>query len=161
MEMNTRIQVEHPVTEAITGIDLVKQQIKIAATKKLTLNQEDVTVSGHAIEFRINAEDHTKNFAPCPGKIDLFLPPGGKGVRCDSFVYPGYKVPAQYDSLIGKLIVWGLDREEAIQRAKRALEEFIIDGIPTTIPFHKQVLENTSFIKGDYDTHFIDREFPS
>jgi acetyl-CoA carboxylase biotin carboxylase subunit len=161
MEMNTRIQVEHPVTEAITGIDLVKQQIKIAATKKLALNQEDVTFSGHAIEFRINAEDHTKNFAPCPGKIDLFLPPGGKGVRCDSFVYPGYKVPAQYDSLIGKLIVWGLDREEAIQRAKRALEEFIIDGIPTTIPFHKQVLENTSFIKGDYDTHFIDREFPS
>ena len=158
MEMNTRIQVEHPVTEAITGIDLVKQQICIAANDKLSLQQEDIHFSGHAIEFRVNAEDHTKNFAPRPGKIDLFLPPGGKGVRTDSFVYPGYQVPANYDSLIGKLVVWALDRDEAIQRSKRALQEFIIDGIPTTIPFHQLVLENEKFIKGDYDTHFVDNE---
>ncbi len=158
MEMNTRIQVEHPVTEAITGIDLVKQQICIAAHDKLSLKQEDVHFTGHAIEFRINAEDHTKGFAPCPGTINLFLPPGGKGVRNDSFVYPGYKIPSNYDSLIGKLIIWGQTRDEAIQRGKRALEEYIIDGVATTIPFHQIVLENKTFINGDYDTNFIDSE---
>jgi acetyl-CoA carboxylase, biotin carboxylase subunit len=158
MEMNTRIQVEHPVTEAITGIDLVKQQICIAAHDKLMLKQEDVKFTGHAIEFRINAEDHTKGFAPCPGTIELFLPPGGKGVRNDSFVYPGYRVPPNYDSLIGKLIVWGQTRDEAIKRGRRALEEYIIDGVATTIPFHQIVLANPRFIDGNYDTNFIDKE---
>ena len=158
MEMNTRIQVEHPVTEMVTGIDLVKEQIKIAFTKKLHLKQSDIKMTGHAIEFRINAEDHKKDFMPSPGEITLFLPPGGKGVRTDSFVYPGYNVPTSYDSLIGKLIVWASDREEAIKRGKRALEEFIIDGIKTTIPFHEIVLRNDAFISGDFDTGFVDKE---
>lgn len=156
MEMNTRIQVEHPVTEAITGVDLVKQQIKIASTKKLSLKQSDISFTGHAIEFRVNAEDYERDFQPCPGTVELFLPPGGKGVRVDSFVYPGFKVPTQYDSLIGKLIIWGNDRDEAIMRSKRALEEFVIDGVVTTIPFHEMVLDNPDFISGDFDTHFVD-----
>ncbi len=158
MEMNTRIQVEHPVTEAITGIDLVKQQIAIATNNTLMLIQDDVHFNGHAIEFRINAEDHTRNFMPCPGVVDLFLPPGGKGVRTDSFIYPGFKIPTQYDSLLAKLIVWGTDRAEALSRSRRALEEFIIDGVPTTIPFHQQVLAHPKFIEGDYDTHFVENE---
>ena len=157
MEMNTRIQVEHPVTELITSIDLVKEQIRIAATGKLLLQQSDIRFHGHAIEFRINAEDHTRHFAPCPGKINLFLPPGGIGVRVDSHIYPGYVVPPFYDSLLGKLIVWGSDRTEAIARAKRALDEFIIDGVHTTIPFHIQVLQHPQFISGDFDTSFIEK----
>jgi acetyl-CoA carboxylase biotin carboxylase subunit len=159
MEMNTRIQVEHPVTEMVTGVDLVKEQIRIAATKKLTLKQTDIKMNGHAIEFRINAEDSENKFMPAPGEVTLFLPPGGKGVRTDSFVYPGYKVPTSYDSLIGKLIIWAQDREEAIKRGKRALEEFIIDGIKTTIPFHEKVLRNKNFISGHFDTGFIEKEF--
>ena len=158
MEMNTRIQVEHPVTEMVTGIDLVKEQIKIAFTKKLHLKQSDIKMTGHAIEFRINAEDYEKEFMPSPGEITLFLPPGGKGVRTDSFVYPGYNVPTAYDSLVGKLIVWAHDREEAISRGKRALEEFIIDGIKTTIPFHEIVLRNDAFIAGEFDTGFVEKE---
>jgi len=156
MEMNTRIQVEHPVTEGITNVDLIKEQIHIAATKTLRLKQEDIEFRGHSIEFRINAEDHTKNFMPSPGKITLFLPPGGKRVRTDSHAYPEYTVPPYYDSLIAKLIVWGNDREEALKRAERALDEFIIDGIPTTIPFHKEVLQTEVFKKGLATTKFLD-----
>jgi len=156
MEMNTRIQVEHPVTEMITGIDLVKEQIRIACTKKLTLTQDDVSINGHAMEFRVNAEDYKNNFMPCPGTVELFLPPGGKGVRTDSFIYPGFKIPPQYDSLVGKLIVWGKDRAETIQRAKRALDEFVIDGVTTVIPFHQKVLKHKKFIQGDFDTHFVE-----
>lgn len=157
MEMNTRIQVEHPVTEMITSIDLLKEQIRIAATGTLLLQQSDIQFHGHAIEFRINAEDPTRHFAPCPGKINLFLPPGGIGVRVDSHIYPGYIVPPYYDSLLGKLIVWGSDRTEAIARAKRALDEFIIDGVHTTIPFDIQVLQHPQFIKGEFDTSFIEK----
>ena len=157
MEMNTRIQVEHTVTEMVTTIDLVKEQIKIAATNKLELKQSDIKWSGHAIELRINAEDHEKNFAPCPGLIKLFLPPGGIGVRVDSYIYPGYTVPPYYDSLLGKLIVWGHDRKEAIARALRALDEFVIDGVKTTIPFHVDVLQHPRFVSGDFDTHFVDK----
>jgi acetyl-CoA carboxylase, biotin carboxylase subunit len=159
MEMNTRIQVEHPVTEMITGIDLIKQQISIAANNRLDLKQEDITFSGHAIEFRINAEDHERNFIPNPGKVELFFPPGGKGVRNDSYVYPEYVVTPNYDSLIGKLIIWGQDREEAIMRSKRALEEYAVEGIKTTIPFHQLVLENEQFNSGDFDTSFVDDHF--
>ena len=156
MEMNTRIQVEHPVTEMVTNVDLVKEQIRVAYTKKLTLSQSDVSFEGHAIEFRINAEDPKRGFMPSPGMIKLFLPPGGAGVRVDSFVYPEYVVPPNYDSLVAKLIIWGKDREEAICRSKRALEEFIVDGIETTIPFHLNVLDNELFVQGKFDTHFVD-----
>ena len=113
------------------------------------------------MEFRINAEDFKKNFMPCPGVVDLFLPPGGKGVRTDSFIYPGFKVPAQYDSLLGKLIVWGKDRSETLQRANRALEEFVIDGVTTVIPFHQKVIKHPAFIKGDFNTHFVDKHLES
>ena len=157
MEMNVRVQVEHPVTEMITTIDIVKEQIKIAYTKKCTIKQSDVTFRGHAIELRINAENYRKNFAPSPGKVELYLPPGGPGVRFDSFLYPGYNVPTNYDSLLGKLIVWGRDREEAIARALRALDEFVIDGVITTVPFHEIVLQNTKFINADFDTSFVDK----
>lgn len=157
MEMNTRIQVEHPVTEMISSVDLVKEQILIAATGTLRLTQSDIQLRGHSIEFRINAEDHTRHFAPCPGKINLFLPPGGMGVRVDSHIYPGYVVPPYYDSLLGKLIVWGEDRNDAIARAKRALDEFIIDGVHTTTPFHTLVLQHPQFISGDFDTSFIEK----
>ncbi len=161
MEMNTRIQVEHPVTEVVTSMDLVKEQIQIAATKRMDFKQKDITFSGHCIELRINAEDHTKNFAPSPGRIDLFLPPGGIGVRVDTHIYPGYVVPSHYDSLLGKLIVWGKDRSEAIARAIRALDEFVISGVATTIPFHLQVLRHPKFISGQFDTSFVDKEFLS
>ncbi len=156
MEMNTRVQVEHTITEMITGVDIVKEQIRIAYTGKLRLKQKDIEFRGHAIELRINAEDPDKNFAPCPGVIDLFLPPGGFGVRIDSHIYPGYQVPPHYDSLLGKLIVWGNDREEAIARAIRALDEFVIDGVKTTIPFHQWVLCHPKFQSGDISTHFIE-----
>ncbi|MCP4049588.1 MAG: acetyl-CoA carboxylase biotin carboxylase subunit [bacterium] len=159
MEMNTRIQVEHPVTEMVTSIDLVKEQISIAATGSLSLKQQDILLSGHSIEFRINAEDYLHNFVPCPGKINLFYPPGGYGVRVDTHIYPGYNVPSQYDSLLGKLIVWGKNREEARLRAIRSLEEFIIEGISTTIPFHQKVLHNNKFITGKFDTNFIEKNF--
>ncbi len=156
MEMNTRIQVEHPVTEMITDIDIVKEQIRIAYGKKLKYTQEDVTFSGHSIECRINAEDPYNNFAPSPGKIDyLFLPSGGNGLRVDSAVYAGYTIPSFYDSMIAKVITKGKTREEAIQKMKRALNEFVIEGIKTNIDFHMELLENEDYLKGDFDTSFI------
>lgn len=159
MEMNTRIQVEHPVTEAITGIDLIKEQIKIAANNRCDLDQNTLKSTGHAIEFRINAEDPDRDFMPMPGTIELFLPPGGPGIRVDSHCYPGYKVPPNYDSLLAKLIVWAPTREACIQRSKRALNEFIVDGVPTTIPFHLKVLDHPEFISGNVTTKFIDNYF--
>ncbi|TCP52845.1 acetyl-CoA carboxylase biotin carboxylase subunit [Tumebacillus sp. BK434] len=156
MEMNTRIQVEHPVTEMITGIDLIKEQIRVAAGLPLTLTQEEVVFDGWAIECRINAEDPDKNFMPNPGKIVSYLPPGGFGVRVDSAAFPGYTVTPFYDSMIAKLIVWAPTREEAILRMERALSEFTIDGIKTTIPFHQKVLRHEKFIEGDVTTKFLE-----
>ncbi|MCL0062993.1 acetyl-CoA carboxylase biotin carboxylase subunit [Peptococcaceae bacterium] len=157
IEMNTRIQVEHPVTEMVTGIDLIKEQIRIAAGEPLGYKQSDIKIKGWAIECRINAEDPEKNFMPCPGKIDAYLPPGGPWVRMDSAVYQGYKVPPFYDSMIGKLIVWGENRECAIARMERALSEFIIERIPTTISFQKKILSNAFYKKGEVYTNFIQR----
>lgn len=155
MEMNTRIQVEHPVTEMITGLDLIKEQIRIAQGERLGLKQNDIEFKGHAIECRINAEDPTHNFRPSPGKISGYLPPGGPGVRMDSHVYTDYEIPPYYDSLIGKLIVWGPDRETAIKRMKRALKECAITGVPTTIAFHQKILEVPAFLAGNVYTNFI------
>ncbi|MBB3867385.1 acetyl-CoA carboxylase biotin carboxylase subunit [Parageobacillus toebii NBRC 107807] len=156
MEMNTRIQVEHPVTELITGVDLIKEQIRIASGEKLSLTQDEVTFNGWAIECRINAENPEKNFMPSPGKINMYLPPGGLGVRVDSAAYPGYTIPPYYDSMIAKLIVHAPTREEAIARMKRALSEFIIDGIHTTIPFHIKLFEHEKFVKGEFNTKFLE-----
>jgi acetyl-CoA carboxylase biotin carboxylase subunit len=157
IEMNTRIQVEHPVTEMVTGRDLVKEQIRIAAGEPLGYRQADIRIEGWAIECRINAEDPARNFAPCPGRVATYLPPGGPGVRVDSAVYPGYVIPPYYDSLIAKLIAWGRNREEAIARMERALEEFVIEGVPTTIPFHRRVLQNAFFRRGEVYTNFVQR----
>lgn len=157
MEMNTRIQVEHCVTEMITDTDLVKEQIKVAMGEKLSFSQGDIRLNGHAIECRINAEDSTKGFMPCPGLIDGYVPPGGPGVRVDSHMYSHYKIPPFYDSLVSKLICWGRDRDEAIARMLRALDEYAITGIKTTIPFHMQVLRHQQFIKGDFSTNFIEK----
>ena len=156
MEMNTRIQVEHPVTEMVTGVDLVREQIRSAAGIPLRYKQEDIQIRGHAIECRINAEDPFK-FTPCPGKITAYHPPGGFGVRVDSFVYDQYTVVPNYDSLIGKLIVHADTREEAIKRMARALDEFRIEGIKTTIFFHKRIMAHKDFIEGDIDTSFLER----
>jgi len=158
MEMNTRIQVEHPVTEMITGVDLITEQIRIAQGERLQLTQDEVVLKGHSIECRINAEDPDHNFRPHPGKISGYLPPGGPGVRMDSHVYTDYEIPAYYDSLIGKLIVWGANRDAAIIRMKRALRECAITGIPTTIDFHRKILENPAFLKGDVYTNFIEEQ---
>lgn len=155
MEMNTRVQVEHPITEMVTGVDILKKQIAVASGEKLGLNQKDIRLTGHSIEFRINAEDPDKNFMPSPGKIGLYLPPGGPGVRVDGFVYSGYRVLPNYDSLIAKLIVCGADRAEAIAKGKRALAEFVVEGVKTTIPFHQKVLDIPSFQKGEVYTDFI------
>jgi acetyl-CoA carboxylase biotin carboxylase subunit len=157
MEMNTRVQVEHPVTEMITGIDIVKEQIRIAAGLPLSFKQEDVRFNGHSIECRINAEDPDRNFMPSPGRVDAYIAPGGPGVRVDSHCYPGYSIPQFYDSLVSKLIVWGRDRKEAIDRMNRALDEYAITGIRTTIPFHQQVLDNPHFQRGDVTTDFIEK----
>lgn len=158
MEMNTRVQVEHPVTEQITGVDIIKEQIRIAAGRPMKhSDQETIEMRGHAIEFRINAEDPEHNFRPSPGTISVFNPPGGFGVRVDSHVYSGYKVPPYYDSLLAKLIVWGETRAEAVARARRALDEFIVVGIPTTIEFHQKVVENEAYIAGDVYTDFVER----
>ena len=159
MEMNTRVQVEHPVTEMVTGIDIIKEQIKIAAGEKLSFTQEDVKITGHAIECRINAENSNMNFAPCPGTIDLYIAPGGPGVRVDSHCYSGYRIPPTYDSMIGKLICYGDTREEAIVRSKRALSEFIIQGkgIHTSIPFANFLLSRKEVEDGEFDTGFIER----
>ena len=156
MEMNTRIQVEHPVTEMITGIDLIKEQIRVAAGQPLSFAQEDVKLDGWAIECRINAENPEKNFMPSPGKVQRYLPPGGYGVRIDSAVYPGYDIPPFYDSMVAKLIVWGKDRQEAIARMKRALDEFVIDGVHTTIPFHAKLMEHPDFVSGHFSTNFLE-----
>lgn len=155
MEMNTRIQVEHPVTEMVTSIDLIKEQIKSAAGMKLELTQDQVKVRGHAIECRINAEDPVKNFQPSPGRISVYHIPGGPGVRVDSCAYQGYTIPPYYDSMIAKLIVWDESRAAAITRMLRALEEFEIQGVKTTIPFQKEVLKNSYFQRGEVYTNFI------
>jgi acetyl-CoA carboxylase biotin carboxylase subunit len=157
MEMNTRIQVEHPVTEAVTRIDLIKEQIRVAAGEKLSIRQKDVRFEGHAIECRLNAEDPSRNFTPSPGALSLFIPAGGPNVRVDTHVYTGYKVPPHYDSMLGKLIVWGHTREEALATARRGLDETIIEGVKTTIPFQKQILNHKNFIEGNYDTGFVER----
>jgi len=157
MEMNTRIQVEHPVTEMVTRIDLIKEQIRIAAGERLSFRQRDVVFSGHAIECRINAEDPFKNFTPSPGKLELFIPAGGPNVRIDSHVYTGYRIPPYYDSMIGKLIVWGHNRAEALATCRRALDEMVVEGIKTTITFQKQIIAHKDFIEGNYDTGFIER----
>ncbi|MFD0872104.1 acetyl-CoA carboxylase, biotin carboxylase [Chlamydia abortus] len=156
MEMNTRIQVEHPVTEMITGVDIIKEMIMVAQGEALSISQEDVQIDGWAIECRINAEDPDRNFMPSPGQIDFYLAPGGFGVRVDSAAYPGYMISPHYDSMIAKLIVWGKTREEAIERMKRALIEFAIDGIKTTIPFHLKLLNHPKFLKGDFDIKFLE-----
>lgn len=155
MEMNTRIQVEHPITEMITGIDLVKEQIKVAAGKELEVTQDDLKINGHSIECRINAEDPSKNFMPCPGLIKDVNFPGGFGVRLDTAIYSGYKIPHCYDSMIGKLIVHGKDREEAISKMKRALDEFAIDGITSNIDYHFLILDHEDFKNGTYNTSFL------
>jgi acetyl-CoA carboxylase biotin carboxylase subunit len=159
MEMNTRIQVEHPVTEVTTGFDLVKEQIRVAAGEPLRFpnNGEGVRHRGHAIEFRINAEDPARNFAPGPGVISTFHPPGGPGVRLDTHVYTGYRVPPNYDSLLAKLIVSGSTRHETIVRARHVLDQFIIEGVPTTIPFLRRIVEDRHFVEGDVDTGFVAR----
>ncbi|MEO6331187.1 MAG: acetyl-CoA carboxylase biotin carboxylase subunit, partial [Gemmatimonadaceae bacterium] len=157
MEMNTRIQVEHPVTEMLTGIDLVKEQIRVAAGEKLSFKSMP-TLRGHVIECRVNAEDPAKNFQPSPGRIDTFHPPGGPGVRLDTHVYAGYTVPPYYDSLLAKVICQGRDRQEAIRRMHMALESFIIEGVTTTIPFLARVMENPLFQSGNVDTKFLERE---
>jgi len=155
MEMNTRIQVEHPVTEMVTGLDLIAEQIRIAQGEKLGIRQKDVEIRGHAIECRINAEDPDHDFRPQPGRISGYLPPGGPGVRMDSHVYTDYEIPPYYDSLIGKLIVWAPTREAAIKRMKRALRECAITGVTTTISFHQKILETPAFLEGDVYTNFI------
>lgn len=157
MEMNTRIQVEHPITEMITGIDLIKEQIRIAAGERLSFNQNDLKINGHSIECRINAEDAKKNFVPCPGKIDQLNVPGGLGVRLDSAVYQGYTIPPFYDSMIAKLIVHGNTRDEAIMKMKRSLAEFIIDGITSNIDFHFDILNHEDFARGNYNTGFLNK----
>ena len=156
IEMNTRIQVEHPVTEMITGIDLVNEQIKIAAGSPLTITQDDVRISGHAIECRVNAE-HPATFRPSPGRISYYHPPGGLGVRVDSAVYQGYLIPPHYDSLVGKLIVHGRNRNEAMMRLRRSLDEFIVDGIDTTIPLFRTLVRNSDIQNGEYDIHWLEK----
>jgi acetyl-CoA carboxylase biotin carboxylase subunit len=158
MEMNTRIQVEHPVTEMTTGIDLVKEQIKVAAGEALSFPEGGVHLRGHAIECRVNAEDPAKNFQPSPGLITTFHPPGGPGVRVDTHIYAGYTVPPYYDSLLAKVIVHGNDRAEALARMRQALDSFIIEGVTTTIPLLGRVLAHDAFQRGDVDTKFLERE---
>ncbi len=159
MEMNTRVQVEHPVTEMITGVDIIKEQIRIADGKKLSMSQNDVRIQGHAIECRINAEAPERNFAPCPGLIDyLLLPAGGLGLRVDTAVYEGYEIPPFYDSMIAKVIVHGKNREEAIAKMKRALYEFVISGIDTNIEFQNRILHDKEYLAGKFDTSFLEKK---
>ena len=156
IEMNTRLQVEHPVTEAITGIDLVREQIRIAAGAKLGYTQEDIKFTGHAMECRVNAED-PQTFIPCPGTVLGYHPPGGLGVRVDSGLYAGYRIPSNYDSMIAKLIVHGANREQAIMRLRRAIGEYVIDGVKTTLPLHNRLVHDEDFISGDYDIHWLEK----
>jgi acetyl-CoA carboxylase biotin carboxylase subunit len=157
MEMNTRIQVEHPVTEMVTGLDLVKEQIRVACGERLKIKQEDVKLHGHSIECRVNAEDPNNNFIPCPGKIEQLNLPGGPGVRVDTHIYPGYKISPYYDSMVAKLIVHGRDRHEAIRIMRRALDEFYISPIKTTIPLHAEIMNNPNFVRGEISTHFLEK----
>ncbi len=157
MEVNTRIQVEHTVTEELTGIDLVKEQIRIAMGEKLKVKQKDIEFKGHIIQFRINAENPANHFAPSPGNLEYYIPPGGPHVRVDSACYSGYRIPPNYDSMIAKLIVKGKDREEAIAVAKRALKEFHIGGVYSTIPFHQTMLDDPKFLSNDYVINYIDQ----
>ncbi|WP_424474880.1 acetyl-CoA carboxylase biotin carboxylase subunit [Oceanobacillus kimchii] len=159
MEMNTRIQVEHPVTEMVTGIDLIKEQINVANGEKLSVDQSDITMEGWAIECRINAENPYQNFMPSAGEIEMYLPPGGLGVRIDSGAYSGYRIPPYYDSMIAKLITYASTREEAISKMKRALDEFVVEGVFTTIPFHYQIMNHPIFQEGDFNTNFL-TEYP-
>jgi pyruvate carboxylase subunit A len=158
LEVNARVQVEHPVTEMVTGVDIVKEQIRIASGFALSLKQSEVAMKGSAIECRINAEDPLNDFAPCPGRLIAYHPPGGTGVRVDDGVYAHFTIPPYYDPMISKLIVWGRDRNEAIHRMRRALYEYVIPGIHTNIPFHQAVMENPRFVKGELETHFIEQE---
>nr|WP_231710647.1 acetyl-CoA carboxylase biotin carboxylase subunit [Gracilibacillus suaedae] len=157
MEMNTRIQVEHPVTEMVTGVDLIKEQLHIANNEELNYKQEDITFNGWAMECRINAENPEKDFMPSAGKIEMYLPPGGLGVRVDSAVYPGYQIPPYYDSMIAKLITYGKTRKEAVDRMKRALDEFVVEGVYTTIPFHRKMMVHPVFVDGDFNTRFLEK----
>ena len=161
MEMNTRVQVEHPVTEELTGVDIVKEQIRIAAGETLAYTQDDIKLNGHVIECRINAENPDTNFTPCPGEVKLLVPAGGIGVRVDTHVYSGYRIPPYYDSMIAKLIVKAENREQAIIRCRRARDEFIVDGVKTTIPFSKRIVTEKDFVEGNYDTGFVERAFLS
>ena len=158
MEMNTRIQVEHPVTEMVTNFDLVKEQIRVSAGERVDLELKGNRVRGHAIECRVNAEDPFRNFMPCPGTITAFHPPGGPGVRVDTHIYAGYTVPPYYDSLIAKLIVHGRSRKEALIRMHHALDQFIVEGITTNIPFLRRVIDHPDFQAGTVDTKFLERE---
>ena len=159
MEMNTRIQVEHPVTERVTGLDLIKEQIRIASGEKMKYRQRDINFNGHSLEARINAENPYKNFMPSPGTIEELHLPGGNGIRVDTAVYSGYKVPQNYDSMIAKVIVHGKDRNESIAKMKSALSEFVISGIETNIDFLLKILDNENFVNNEYDTSFIEKEF--
>lgn len=159
MEMNTRVQVEHPITETITGVDIIKEQLRIASGEKLQYKQDDIKFTGHSLEARINAENPYKNFMPCPGEIKELHIPGGNGVRIDTAIYPGYKIPPTYDSMIAKIIVHGKDRNESIAKMKSALGEFVIDGISTNIDFLYKILEDEDFISNNYDTSFIAKKF--
>ena len=161
IEINCRIQVEHPITEMLTGIDLIVEQIRLAAGDPLTLRQEQVQLRGHAIEFRINAEDPGDNFAPQTGTVEELQLPGGPGVRVDTHLYPGYEVPPYYDSLLAKLIVWGETREIALARSRRALAEFTVAGIKTNLPFHRGIIDNTAFLEGAVSTNLLDRVGPA
>lgn len=156
MEMNTRIQVEHPVTEMVTGVDLIKEQIRIAAGEKLAMKQNQVPINGHAIEVRINAENTEADFTPSPGMIEFYAPPGGPGVRIDSHAYNGYVIPPYYDSMIGKMIVHGKDRKEALARCRRALAEYVIDGVNTTVEFASYLLNREDIIRGEYNTGYLE-----
>ena len=157
IEMNTRVQVEHPVTEMVTGIDIVKEMLSIASGNPLSYTQDDVVIRGHAFECRINAED-PKTFMPCPGKISHFHAPGGNGVRVDSHIYSGYSVPPNYDSLIGKLITYGKDRDEALARMRNALDEVVVDGIKTNIPLHRDLVVDKGFCKGGVNIHYLEKK---
>jgi acetyl-CoA carboxylase biotin carboxylase subunit len=157
MEMNTRIQVEHPVTEMVTGIDLIQQQLKVASGERLAYTQDDVKIKGWAIECRINAENPNKNFMPSAGKVEMYLAPGGNGVRVDSAMYSGYSIPPYYDSMVAKLITFADTREEAVAKMKRALSEFVVEGVYTTIPFHAKLMDHEVFKSGDFDTKFLEK----
>ena len=157
IEINCRIQVEHPLTEMLSGLDLVVEQIRIAAGEPLGYGQQDIVMRGHAIEFRINAEDTEHDFRPQAGVVETYLPPGGPGVRMDSHMYSGYEVPPYYNSLLGKLIVWGPDRATAIARSRVALDELVVDGVVTNVPLHRALLNHSTFLDGEFTTNLLDR----